>query len=215
MSGIKQHIQKILHAKIELSLLLKILSTILVVYVLVLAYRQGAIAPLFVNGKPITFGDIISGFRYHEPGNVLDQVILEKVVEYEAQKRNIVVTAEEVEAEITRLQNTATENGKTLYQLYKDSGQTTADIDRNARVHLTIIKILEQDTTITEENIDQFIHTHPDLYPYKDREDIRQEVKKILLHEAVNTKYDTWAKEAKAHSSIEYGVILPKQNYLP
>lgn len=185
-----------------------ILGTILVVYILITAYHQGAIAPLFINGRPITFGDIISTYKYHEPGNVVDQVILEKIVAYEAQKRNIVVTKDEVEAEMIRMQQTASDNGKTLYQLYKDSGQTTADIDRNIRTHITIVRILEEDTNITEAEIDHYIDTHPDLYPYKDREDIREQVKKILLQQAVNNKYDTWAKEAKASYKIQYGINL-------
>ncbi len=202
------NLQKTLHTKIELALLLKILGTILVVYVLVTAYRQGVIAPLFVNGRPITFGDMITSYKYHEPGNVVDQVILEKIVDYEAQKRNIIVTKEELEAEISRMQQTVSENGRTLYQLAIDSGQTTADINRNIRTHITITKILEQDTDITDEDIDRFINTHPDLYPYKNREEVRQEVKRILLQQAIKDQYDTWAIEAKANYQIEYGVKL-------
>ena len=201
----KAKIRNILNREIKVRVLLKIASTLFAVLILWSLYKKGVVAPVFINGQPVTFGEILKLVQDRGgPKNALDRLIVEKIVEFEAKKRNIVVKKEEIEAEILRTERKALENGKTLTQLLKESDQTIEDLEKNVKLRITIYKIIAKDVDVTEEEIDAEINRNKDLYKGREQEQIRQEVKELLLPQKYEQLYESYYVEAKANTNFDF-----------
>jgi foldase protein PrsA len=199
-----QKFRKILKKKISVSDFLKFSGLIVVMLILFSMYKKGIIAPIFINGEPVTAGEILISLEKGGNGNIINKIIAEKVIEIEARKRNIQVRKEEIDAEILRLEKKAIENGTTLLQLLRDSNQTAADLEKNVKLRITVYKILEEDLNVTEKEIDDYIYENKDLYKDEEIEIIRQQTKEMLIQKKVEAKYDTWIKDASANTKIDY-----------
>jgi len=200
----KSKIEKLLKKKIELSRLLKYLSTFIAILILVVLYKRGIVAPLFVNGEPITFGEIAKVISTDSDTNYLDQLISEKIILFEARKRNIEVKKEEVEAEIYKIEKEAIESGVTLVQLLKERDATLEELEKNTKTRLMLYKILSEDVEITEWEIEDYIRQNQHLFKEGEEELVREEVIRILLDKKVSEMYETWIRETKASSEVRY-----------
>lgn len=200
----RSKIEKILKKKIEVSRLLKYLSTFIAILILVVLYKRGIVAPLFVNGEPITFREIVQVISTDSDTNYLDQLIAEKIILFEARKRNIEVKKEEVEAEIYKIEKEAIESGITLVQLLKERDATLKELEKNTKTRLMLYKILSEDIEITEWEIEDYIRQNQHLFKEGEEELVREEVIRILLDKKVSEMYETWIREAKASSEVKY-----------
>lgn len=200
----KINIRKLLKKKIELSRVLKYVSTIVSVFILIIFYQSGIIAPLFINGEPITLSEIRKIVTSKDNQHYFDQLIAEKLIVYEAKKRDIDVRKEEIDDEIKRLEKQAIDNGVTLIQLLKQKDTTIEELERNTRTRLLLYKILSEDIDITEWEIDEYLKQNPYLIKEGEEEIIRNKVYEILLNKKASIKYDSWIKQVKAESEVRY-----------
>lgn len=201
----KAKVKRFLDREIKVRFLLQIISTFLALFILWNLYKKGVVAPAFINGEPITFGEILRIVQDKGgPKNALDQLIVEKIIEFEAKKRNIIVKKEEIDAEIAKAEKKALENGKTLLELYKESGQSAQELEKNVKLRITLYKILSQDVDVTEAEIDSFIDKNKDMYKGQDREEIRKEVKELLISQKTQELYDSFITEAKANTKFDF-----------
>jgi len=198
-----KRIEKILKSKIEVRSLLKYLSTIIAILIMVVLYKRGIVAPLFVNGEPVTFAEIANVIS-DEDGSYIDQLIAEKVIQFEARKRNIEVRKEEVEAEMYKIEKEALDNGITLVQLLKDKDTSISELEKNTKTRLMLYKILSEDIEITEWEIEDYIRENNEFLKEGEEEIVRDEVIRILLDKKVSEMYETWIREARAESEVNY-----------
>lgn len=202
----RQKIDKVLHRKIEVVDFVKFSTTFVAIFILVTLYRKGVIAPIFVNGEPVSFTEILKVLREEGSSNLLDRLLAEKIVEIEAKRRNIEVKKEEIDAEIFKIEKQAIEDGITLNQLLKQRGQNLENLEKNIKLQITVYKLIAEDVEVSENEIDQFIFENRDLYKDKEREQIRSDVKNLLLIRKVEDQYQSWIKDAKANTEINYVV---------
>jgi foldase protein PrsA len=204
MAGVtKEKTKKILNTEIKLKTLIRFASTIVALIVLVVLYSRGIIAPIFVNGEPVTFAEIARVMRDEGTSNIIDKIISEKIIEIEAKRRNIEVKQEEISAEMQRIQNVADESGKTMGQLLKESDMTQAQLEKDVKVRVTLYKILGENVDVTEGEIDYYIDNNKEFYG-DDSEAVREEVKRLLLEQKISHQSGTWLREAKASSKVNY-----------
>lgn len=197
-------IEKLLRKKIAVSTLLKYISTAIAILILLFLYRRGILAPLFVNGEPITFGEIVKVISSERDSNTIDLLIAEKVILFEAKKRNIEVKKEEVEAEIFRIEKEAIENGLTLVKILNEKDTTMEEMEKNIKTRIMLYKILSDDIEVTEEEVEEYIRENSDLFKEGEEELVEEEVKRILLDKKVGEMYESWIKDARAESEVKY-----------
>lgn len=200
----KRKINKIFKKNIRNIWLFRAISLIIGLIILFTLYRMEVIAIAFINGQPISFSEILKIFDSNDNENAIDRIIAEKIIEYEAKKRNIKVTSDEISFEIKRIENEAVENGKTLLQLLKESDKTSRDLEKDVRLKIIIYKILSEDIELSEYEIDKFIKNNPDLYKNLSEEETRENVRRLLIDSVLQEKYNTWIKDARATSDIKY-----------
>lgn len=196
-------IQKILKKKIEVKRLLKYLSTLIAIIILIVLYKRGIVAPLFVNGEAVTFSEIAKVIS-KDDANYFDQLIAEKIILFEARKRNIEVRKGEIEAEIYKIEKEALENGITLVKLLKEKNTSLEELERNTKTRIMLYKILSEDVEISEWEIEDYIRQNQHLFKEGEEELVREDVIQILLDKKVSEMYETWIREAKAESEVKY-----------
>ena len=205
---LKTKISRILKENIKNIWLFRAISLLCGIFILYFLYRNEIIAIAFINGQPITLSDIVKVYSSPDENNFLDRIISEKVIEYEAKKRNIKVMKEEIEEEVLKIEREALANGNTLAQILEESDQTTKDLEKNIRLRIIIYKILSENIELSEEEIDRFVRDNPELYESLSEEETRDEVRKLLIDAKIKEEYKTWIREAKASSEIRYLIKL-------
>lgn len=197
------YIQHLLKKKIEVKRLLKYLSTLVAIIILIVLYKRGIVAPLFVNGEAVTFSEIAKVIS-KDDANYFDQLIAEKIILFEARKRNIEVRKGEIEAEIYKIEKEALENGITLVKLLKEKNTSLEELERNTKTRIMLYKILSEDVEISEWEIEDYIRQNQHLFKEGEEELVREDVIQILLDKKVSEMYETWIREAKAESEVKY-----------
>ena len=200
----KRKIIKVLKKKIKNIWLFRALSLVCGIFILYFLYRNEIIAIAFINGQPVTLTEVVKIYTSPEEENVLDRIISEKLIEYEAKKRNIHVRSEEIAEEIARIEKEAISNGMTLAQLLKESDKTAKDLEKDVKIKIIIYKILSEDIELSEYEIDKFIKENPDLYENLSEEETRERVRRLLIDAKLQDEYGSWIQEAKASSEIKY-----------
>ena len=147
---LKTKISRILKENIKNIWLFRAISLLCGIFILYFLYRNEIIAIAFINGQPITLSDIVKVYSSPDENNFLDRIISEKVIEYEAKKRNIKVMKEEIEEEVLKIEREALANGNTLAQILEESDQTTKDLEKNIRLRIIIYKILSENIELSE-----------------------------------------------------------------
>jgi hypothetical protein len=204
----KRKITKILRERIEDIWLFRTVSLIFGLIILVFLYKTEVIAIAFINGQPITVREVVKVYTSPDKENVLDRIISEKIIEYEAKKRNIQVKSDEIALEIKRIEDEAIANGKTMAQLLQESDKTAKDLEKEIRLKIIIYKILSEDIELSEYEIDRYIKDNPDLYQNLGEEEARERVRKFLIDARLQEEYKTWIQEAKAVSDVKYLIKL-------
>lgn len=205
MKKLMNKLDRMLHKSFTSRGLVKLITLLFSVLLLLFLYKQGVVAPMFVNGEPITLSDIYLSYKQGGPENALDRAIAEKIVEYEARKRNIVVKKAELEAEMARIEKQAIENGKTLTQIASESNLTVDEYEKSVKTRLTIYKIVAQSVEIDDAEIDRVIEQNEWIYrDAQQQEQVREEVRQLLIERRIDEEYQQFIKDAKASSEIDY-----------
>lgn len=200
----KRRLIKLMKEKIRNVWLFRVVSLISGLAILFTLYKMDIIAIAFINGQPISVSEVIKIYTSDDKESVLDKIIAEKLLEYEAKKRNIQVTADEVAREIERAEKRAIENGMTMAQLLEESDQTAKELEKNTRLRIIVYKILSEDIELSEDEIDDYIRENPQLYENLNEDDVREDIRRLLIDAKLNDEYNTWIQEAKASSEVQY-----------
>jgi parvulin-like peptidyl-prolyl isomerase len=204
MNTFRKKIEKLLKKEVTETPAFKVATLLLGLTILYFLYHKGILAVAFVNGQPITITEIAKFYRKEKTGNVLEKIIAEKIIYYEAKKRNIQVSVEEVNTEIAQIEKEALENGKTMVQLLKESDKSAEDLEKEVRTKLIVYKILAEDIELSEDEIDKFLKDNPELYKNLGKQEARERVRRLLIDAKIRDEYQTWIQEAKASSDIRY-----------
>lgn len=212
MEKVKGRLQKILQAEILFISLWRLLTLIIAVAILTTLYYRGIITIATVNDQRITLKEVLK-FAKREPQNALDLAINQELIEYEARKRDIIVTSQEVNAEIDRLTLVALRNGQTVQELMEDPDLKLEELQKVVKLQLTYYKILGEKPYISEEEIEEFLDESNVPYTEAEREFVEAEIRQILFKKKADAEYDNWIREARAASDIDYvldtDLILP------
>ena len=197
--------KKFLFRKINNSNFRKILSLTSAIFILLILYRSGIVAPMFVNGEAVTIADIIYSYNMGGIKGLKNRLLEAKILEIEAKKRNIIITKDEIDSELNRAEEEAILSGLTLKEILDNKDQSLSDYQRELKTRLTIYKILSQSTTMDDDAIDKIMEENKWLYNNeKEAEEVREELRKLLIDTQYQFEYQKIIKEAKADSKVNY-----------
>lgn len=110
-----------------------------------------------VNGEPITKDRLYDTMVKQYGPDVLDSLISDKIVELEAKAKNITIADADVDKELQ--QYVEQYGGQAAFeQALASSGYTMDAIKKNVRMNLTMVKLLEPEITITDDELQKFFN---------------------------------------------------------
>lgn len=178
----------------------KVLIGLVVVAVLALLYFfKGLFVAAIVNGQPITRIALVRELEKQEGSQVLSALVTKAVIAQEAKKNNVTVTQDEVNAEISKIDETIKSQGQTLDDALASQGWTRTDLEDQVKTQLIVERLLADKVKVTEEEIDEYIKTNNSTDP-------RQTVSELLKQQKLMTEYQSWVAGLMANAKINYWV---------
>ncbi|MBN1168378.1 hypothetical protein JXA63_00655 [Candidatus Woesebacteria bacterium] len=187
--------------KTKVWLLISLLSSL---FVLMFLYTSGAIPILYVNGYPIYGPEVTSLINEHGISGAFEKSIEYKLIQFEANRRNIKITAQEKYEQYLKLKRQAELQGTTIAEMIAKSGQTYEEFAQNVETTITIYRLLGEDLYISEDEVDKYFYDNNLLFENVDNSKLREDVKQVLFNEKLSERYADFIKEARANSDIDY-----------
>lgn len=163
--------------------------------------NQGLLVVAVVNNRPIFSWELNQVLRSRFGKQILEGIISERLIAEAARKQGVKVSQAEIEAKTTDILKGLGPDVN-IDDLLKYQGLTKEDFDNQIRLQLTVAKILGQDITISELDIDNYIASNQALLTSTDPAQMRAQAKSALLDQGIGEKLQLWFMELKDKAKI-------------
>lgn len=158
-----------------------------------------------VNGKPIFRPTVISSLEKQYGKDVLDSLIEQDLIEQEAKNKNIVITSNDVNTEISNIETQLKSQNMTLDQALTQKGMTKQDLYDQIKVQKTVEKLLGDQITVTDQEIKDYFDQNKNYFATNAKlEDVKSQIQSELVNEKLSSAYTTWIADIKAKAKINY-----------
>ncbi|RJR25687.1 hypothetical protein C4578_01115 [Candidatus Microgenomates bacterium] len=154
-----------------------------------------------VNGKPIFRYELNERMVKTFGKEVLENLIVERLVAEEAAKNSIAVTSDEVDEEVKKVSESLGPDTK-LEDILKFQGMTLEDFKEQMRLKIQVNKLLANEVVISDEEIADFVENNSQSLTAADDEGKKEEARNILKEQKINQAFGTWIDELMKNSKI-------------
>lgn len=177
----------------------------LIVALLVLWLAKSILVAATVNGIPVSRLALVNTLGSRYGSEVLEEMIDQTLVMREASKLGVKVTDEEIDAEISRLEELVSSQGLTLDQALESQGMTKKQLIDQIKLQKTVEAILKDKVVATDEEVRTY---YDENKQYLDATKTFEEQKADLALQVAQAKlgsaYATWIEELRASAKIKY-----------
>lgn len=183
----------------------------LVLIVLAMGYVKFKylLIPAVVDGGPIFSWQYVKALNQTAGKQVIDQLIVEKLIAQEAKNQKIELTQEEIDAEIARLDEQFKSVGG-LDAFLSSQGLKKADIQKQLELNLKVQKIVAGKVNVTAEEVDKYYTENAADYKDKKVEEAKTEIKQLLSDQALQQQVGTWIQDLRAKAKITINLPVAK-----
>lgn len=181
-----------------------LLPTTIIITVLLLGLFKDQFVAANVNGEQINRLELIRELENREGKRALENLISEELIMQEAKKRNMNISEEEINREISTIEKNIKAQGQNLDDLLALQGLTRQQLKDEIRVQL-ILKKLVGKAEVTDKEVDDYIEQNKDSIPADAKtEEVRNQAKSQLEQDKVNQKIQTLVQELRKNAKIKY-----------
>ncbi len=167
---------------------------------------RGIFVVATVNGSPISRLSVISKLEKTSGKSLLDSVITEKLIQGEAKAKKIVLTDDEVSAEIKKIKDQIIAQGGDINALLAEQGMSMDDLEKQIMLQKQVEKLVGDKISVTDEEINEYIKDNSVSIPSGQETTMRDQIKSELAGQKINTAAQTLITELKAKAKIKYFV---------
>lgn len=178
-----------------------ILTVIVVLLVLGYVYK-GLFVAATVNGMPITRLAVIQELEKISGKQALDSLITQKLIDAEARKNNIVVSGDEIDAEISKIRVQVETQGGTLEQALTTQGMTMDILKEQIRVQKILEKLVPDKVEVTDAEVAQYMKDNGIRAPEGEEEKYHALVKDQLTQQKLGAAKQKFVTDLKANAKI-------------
>jgi hypothetical protein len=157
-----------------------------------------------VNGAPVWRYTVVKELEQQAGQQALDSIIVKKLILDKAQKENIVVSNEEIDAQVAQIEQQFTSQGQDFEQLLSMQGTTRQALREQIRLQLILEKLVGGDVEASDEEINDFYEQNTMVYEGQELEDVKDDVKQQLNQQKSREKINTYLDDLKNEASINY-----------
>ena len=193
-------------AKIKISRKTAIIIVVIVALgVLGYAYK-GLFIAATVNGSPISRLAIVQELEKASGKNLLDSLIVEKLVRKEADAKKIIVSNDEISGEIKKIEDQIASQGSTLDAALASQGMTMEDLKKQIIFQMEIEKLLADKVNVTDEEVAQYIKDNAISIPKGQEATITAQIKDELRNQKLGKESNALIANLKSQAKIRYFV---------
>lgn len=194
----------------------KLIKPLIFLLILALVYLlKDEIIVASVNGRPVTRWSLTKTMEKQYASNVLQNITLEMLVEQELKKAGVVVTDEEMEAEISKIEEQLSAQGQNLDDLLAAQGLTRAEVKKQLTISKGLEKLLADKVSVSDEEIKAYFEENKDAIGADTKlEDVSASIKTQLSQQKLVAEQQKWLAEVKKNAKINYFKFAPSNDNL-
>jgi len=154
-----------------------------------------------VNSRPVFRYELNQRMTSSFGKEVLETLIMEKLIAQEAKSKKVIVGEGEIDAEVKKLSQSLGE-GANIEEILKYQGMTMADLRQQLKIRLVTEKILQGELNVSDQEIDEFMKNDAGSLTASDEAGRRAEAKGILVDQKINEKFQEWMGELFTKAKI-------------
>jgi foldase protein PrsA len=189
------------------SVSLRLVVAAVVILVLVglaalLIYYKSVFIAATVDGKPISRLSVMKELEKQSGQQALDALINERLINNEAQAKNISITDDEIRQEITKVEDQLKQQSTTLEAELEAQNVTREDFDRQVVIQKQAEKLLEDKIGVSDEEVQKYITDNQvDIPEGKDAE-LKSQVRDQLKGQKFGSEIATLLSDLRAKAKI-------------
>ena len=154
-----------------------------------------------VNNSPIFRTQLNSRLSQQYGKQVLEDLVVEKLIEQEAKKNGVVVSAKEIEAEIDVIKAQLGDQTD-LDSVLAFQGLKKSDLERQLRIQLILKKLLEKDIAVSEEEIASYIKENKKVMTATSEAELNTEARERLTEQKFAEKINPWISDLLTSAKV-------------
>jgi len=204
----QEYQQKADKKSIKIKISIKTVIIIVVIIALgVLAYvYKGLFIVATVNGSPISRLAIIQELEKASGKNLLDSLIIEKLVQNEANAKKIIVSNDEINEEIKKIEDQIVAQGATLDAALASQGMSMEDLKKQIIFQKEVEKLVADKINVTDEEVAQYIKDNEISIPKEQEATTTAQIKDELRNQKLSTESNALIATLKSQAKIRYFV---------
>ncbi|EKD90974.1 MAG: hypothetical protein ACD_30C00054G0021 [uncultured bacterium] len=154
----------------------------------------------WVNNRPVTRLELNNALQNRYGKDVLEELIVERLIEEEARKRSLTVSQEELDNEIKKVEEQQG-GAEQLAQILTAQNISRNDFNKLVRLQLLRQKMFGAGKDATDEEVEKYIEENKDSLALEQRTaseeaKFKESIKEQLKNQKVNQEFNTWLNGA-------------------
>lgn len=185
----------------------RVFIPLIILVLLFLAFLlKGLFIAALVNGQPISRLSVISQLEKQSGKDTLNQIVTQVLVQQEASKKNINVSQQDVDGQISKIEAQLKTQGVTLDQALSSRGMTRADLSGQIRLQLELQKLVGP-VKVTDAQVTSYITANKDQMPQGLSDDqIKAQATQQVEQQMVQQKEQALVQQLQKDAKISYFV---------
>lgn len=168
---------------------------------------KGFFVAATVNGEIIPRWAVIQKLEKANGEGALNYIITTKLIYREMEKDNISVTTEEVNAQIKKIEDALTAQGRTLEQDMQLKGFATREEYFDfTKINMLLRIKFEKDIVVTDEDVEKYLTDNKEALALdeatEDMDLIKQQIKEYLEEQKLQEKIQPWLESLQQKAAI-------------
>lgn len=208
-SGVSDDKAKALGMKEKLVKHWKLLTLGLVVLVLLLigSLGRGLFVAAIVDGEPISRLSVIRELEKRSGGQALDTMVIKKIILKRALERGVSISSDDVDKEISTLEERMGKQGSTLEDALNQQGLTMDQFREQIILQKALEKILEDKLVATDDEVAKYLAQTKATAPTgMSQDEFKDKIKEQIKSQKFGTEVETWLTAEKQKANIRYYV---------
>ena len=167
---------------------------------------RGLVIAATVNGQAISRFAVVGELEETSGAQVLDALIVDKLIAIEGRKQGIVISAEEVDEEITTIEAQFSGQDGTLDEALAVQGMTREELRQEIVKQKIVEKLLGDKTAVSEADVDAYIAENSAEIPEGQEAEFRVQIADELKTQEFNQEAGSLLDALRAQARIRYFV---------
>ncbi len=202
----QEHQQKAGKISIKISIKTAIIIAVIIAVGVSAYIYKGLFVAATVDGSPISRIAIIRELEKASGKDLLDSLIIEKLVQNEANAKKIVVSDDEINGEIKKIEDQIVAQGDTLDAALSAQGMSMEDLKKQIILQKKVEKLVADKINVTDEEVAQYIKDNAISIPEGQEATTTAQIKDELRNQKLSTEGNALIVTLKSQAKIRYFV---------